>query len=166
MALVRRKFPRDKDAAQSADTSAYCQARAKIPLDVLDKINTHWVERMQNHIPHGALWHGRHVQLVDGTGVSMPDTPVNQARWPQSKNCEPGLRLPRDESCRHLQLSSPGHLSKPLMATAAPTKPSFSKPSKSTLKKGDLLVCDRGFCSFGAIATLLAKRSGLAHAPA
>jgi len=94
MALWRRRFPRENDSAMSADTSAYCQARAKIPLDVMDKINAHLVDRIQSHIPHDQLWYGRHVKLVDGTGLSLPDTPANQAHWPQSKSQQPGCGFP------------------------------------------------------------------------
>ncbi len=44
-------------------TAAYCKARAKIPLDLLEKINAHLVDRIQGHIPNQALWHGRHIKL-------------------------------------------------------------------------------------------------------
>jgi hypothetical protein len=78
----------------SGDTSAYCQARAKLPVAVLEQINNHLAERMEANIPDGGLWHGRHVRVVDGTGVSMPDTPANQARWPQTKSQKPGCGFP------------------------------------------------------------------------
>jgi hypothetical protein len=40
------------------------------------------------------LWHGRHVHLVDGTTVSMPDTPENQQEYPQPPQQEKGLGFP------------------------------------------------------------------------
>ena len=43
MAFARRKFPHDKGIPMSPDTSAYCQARAKIPLEAMYQINTHLV---------------------------------------------------------------------------------------------------------------------------
>ena len=89
-----RKVPPQKEARMSARTTSYCKARAKIPLDVLDGIQAHLVDRIQTRIPHNALWHGRHVKLVDGTGISMPDTPENQASWPQSKGQKPGCGFP------------------------------------------------------------------------
>ena len=94
MAFLRRKAPRDQTGSMSPDTSAYCQARAKIPLQVIDQISAHLVERMQKNIPAGGLWHGRRVKLVDGTGVSMPDTAANQGRWPQSTSQKPGCGFP------------------------------------------------------------------------
>lgn len=94
MAYRRRKTPGAKKGEMSPNTAAYCTARAKIPLKVIDQIGEHLVERMQKNIPHGGLWHGRHVKLVDGTGVSMPDTPENQKRWPQSSSQKPGCGFP------------------------------------------------------------------------
>jgi hypothetical protein len=39
-------------------------------------------------------WKGRKVKVVDGTTVSMPDTPANQAAYPQNPNQAPGLGFP------------------------------------------------------------------------
>ena len=39
-------------------------------------------------------WKGRSVQLVDGTTVSMPDTPSNQKAFPQARTQKPGLGFP------------------------------------------------------------------------
>jgi len=44
--------------------------------------------------PQEWLWQGRHVKLVDGTTVSMPDTAENQARFPQHGQQEPGVGFP------------------------------------------------------------------------
>ena len=40
------------------------------------------------------LWKGRRVYLFDGTTVTMPDTPENQAAYPQVYNQEPGTGFP------------------------------------------------------------------------
>src|SRR5204863_381671 len=40
------------------------------------------------------LWRGRTVKLVDGTGLSMPDTQENQARYPQPSTQAPGVGFP------------------------------------------------------------------------
>lgn len=40
------------------------------------------------------LWRGRCVKLVDGTGISMPDTQENQAVYPQPSTQAPGVRFP------------------------------------------------------------------------
>jgi hypothetical protein len=40
------------------------------------------------------LWHGLNVVLADGTTVLMPDTPKNQAVFPQQSHQKPGLGFP------------------------------------------------------------------------
>jgi len=48
----------------------------------------------EQEAPSQWLWHGRHVKLVDGTTVSMPDTNANQAKYPQQTSQEEGLGFP------------------------------------------------------------------------
>ncbi len=55
---------------------------------------------------------GRAVKIVDGTGISMPDTPANQALWPQSSEQEAGCGFPAMKLVRALfprQRSPAGH---------------------------------------------------------
>ena len=156
MAFVRRKYPHEKSGVMSPDSSAYCQARSKIPLEVMDEISTHLVERMQRNIPDDALWHGSHVKLVDGTSVSMPDTPANQARWPQSSSQEPGCGFPLMNLVAIFCLSS-GALIKALGGDRHTHETMLFKKLWSVLQKGDLLVADRGYCSFATFANLLAR---------
>ena len=156
MAFVRRQFPREEIGTMSPDTSAYCQARAKIPLDVIDDINTHLVARMQKNIPRGELWHGRHVKLVDGTGISMPDTPANQARWPQSSSQKPGCGFPAMNLVALFCLVT-GALIKAVYDDRLTHESKLFQRLWSFLEKGDVVVTDRGFCSFGSFANLLAR---------
>lgn len=156
MAFVRRKCPSEKGTPMSPDTSAYCQARSKIPLHVMDQINTHLVDRMQTHIPHGKLWHGRLVWLADGTGLSMPDTPANQAQWPQSKSQKPGCGFPAMNLVGIFCLLT-GALAKAAHSDRHTHESKLFQTLWDTFKKGDLVVTDRGFCSFGSFAGLLAR---------
>ncbi len=60
-------------------TSAYCQARARLAiarLRTLFEAIGLWIERRRGS--EETLLHGRVVRLIDGTGVSMPDTPANR----------------------------------------------------------------------------------------
>jgi hypothetical protein len=156
MAYWRRKLPPDKEAVMSSDTSAYCQARAKLPLDTLDKIHDHLAERLQTHIPTHQLWHGRRVKIVDGTGISMPDTPANQARWPQSKSQKPGCGFPSMSLVGIFCLLS-GALIKAATGDRHCHETALFRSLWDVLNHGDLLLADRGFCSFAAFAGLLAR---------
>ena len=78
----------------SPDTSAYCQARARLPDSILERIHRHVSDRMEANVPSNSLWRGRPVKVVDGTGLSMPDTASNQAAYPQSLSQKPGCGFP------------------------------------------------------------------------
>jgi hypothetical protein len=151
----KRKVEEKKEADMSGDTSAYCQARAKLPVAVLEQINNHLAERMEANIPDGGLWHGRHVRVVDGTGVSMPDTPANQARWPQTKSQKPGCGFPMMNLVGVFCLLT-GALVKAAQGDRHTHETKLFRGLWSMLRRGDVVLADRGFCSFGAIAGLLA----------
>ena len=156
MALVRRKLPSEKGSPMSPDTSAFCQARAKIPLKTMDQINTHLLDRMQAHIPHGKRWHGRLVWLADGTGLSMPDTPANQSCWPQSKSQKPGCGFPAMNLVGIFCLLT-GALAKAAYGDRHAHESKLFQNLWDTFKRGDLVVTDRGFCSFAAVAGLFLR---------
>ena len=156
MAHVCLRFPNKKSKSMSPDTSAYCQARAKIPLEVMDKINEHLLDRLQTRIPLNGLWHGRHVRIVDGTGISMPDTKANQESWPQSKAQKTGCGFPLMNLVGIFCLHT-GALMKSACSDRHTHESKLFKNIWDTLKSGDLLLADRGFCSFAAFAGLLAR---------
>ena len=64
----------------SSDTSGYCQARARLDEAVLQQIGTQVAEQLERQVTNEQLWLGRRVKIVDGTGLSMPDTAANQLR--------------------------------------------------------------------------------------
>lgn len=115
------------------------------------------MQRLQSRIPSKSLWHGRHVRLVDGTGISMPDTPENQARWPQSKGQKRGYGFPCINLVGVFCLLS-GTLSKAASADRSTHESKLFRTLWEVFQPGDLIVGDRGFCSFGAVAGLLARK--------
>lgn len=82
----------------SSSTSAYCQARIKLDQESLKQILNHTSVRVQKMVNTGRL-NGRRVIVVDGTGVSMPDTVENQAVWPQQVSQKPGCGFPQAALC-------------------------------------------------------------------
>lgn len=78
----------------SANTAAYCKARARLPEDSIKSLTKEHGQLLENKAPKQWLWRDRHVKLVDGSTVSMPDTKENQAIYPQSKSQKPGLGFP------------------------------------------------------------------------
>ena len=53
------------------------------------------VDKNTRHvIPEKWLFGRRHAKLIDGFTATMPDTPENQAAFPQSRRQKPGVGFP------------------------------------------------------------------------
>ncbi len=78
----------------STHTGAYCRARQRLPVEMVSTLVRKSGQLMAETTPDAWQWRGRPVRLVDGTTVSMPDTPANQASYPQSRSQKPGLGNP------------------------------------------------------------------------
>ncbi len=78
----------------SLNTSAYCQARQRLPQKLVDRLYRHVGQSLEARLPLEWRWRHRRVVLFDGTTVSMPDTPDNQRGFPQSPEQKPGLGFP------------------------------------------------------------------------
>ena len=142
------------------NTGAYCRARAKIPTRVIRGLATRTADRAERRLPEAWLWRGRHVQLVDGFTVSLPDTPANQKAYPQAKTQKPGVGFPIARCVVLLSLATG-------MAADLEIGPYAGKESGETallrallgrLHDGDVVLADRHYCSYFMIALLLALR--------
>lgn len=78
----------------SSDSSAYCQARARLPEELLQKLFGKVAQDLEEKVTTEYLWCGRHVKVIDGSTVSMPDTVENQKAYPQTKSQKPGCGFP------------------------------------------------------------------------
>jgi hypothetical protein len=78
----------------SAQTGAYCQARARLPEKFFSGVACSVGRALDDKAKPDWLWKGRRVYLFDGTTVTMPDTLENQAAYPQVYNQKPGLGFP------------------------------------------------------------------------
>jgi hypothetical protein len=80
--------------ACSPNTASYCNARARIPTAVLRCLTRRTAQQLQACLPDGWKWNGRSVFIADGSHVWMPDTPENQAVYPQPVVQQPGIGFP------------------------------------------------------------------------
>ena len=70
----------------STDTGGYCQARKRLPLALLMRLARDTGRELHQQAPHEWRIAGRSVKLVDGSTVSMPDTPDNVAAFGKPRN--------------------------------------------------------------------------------
>jgi hypothetical protein len=130
---------------------AFCIARGKLPLTLL----RHLLQRIGEMA--GATdgrWKGHRLWHMDGTGISMPDTPALQKRFGQSGQQKPGCGFPTshvlclfDAASGLLHDCIPSPLRTHDMADAGRLHPH--------LGPGDILIADRAFESFVHLAMLI-----------
>src|SRR5436305_8041830 len=78
----------------SLATGGYCRARQRLPEALLPRLVRDLARGLQERAPIDWHYHGRPVVNVDGTCVSMPDTPANQKAYPQHFRQKPGCGFP------------------------------------------------------------------------
>ena len=102
------------------------------------------------------LWHGHRVLLLDGSGLSMPDTPELQAAFGQPGGRRPGCGFP----VAHLLAlfdHADGYLVETHLAPLRTHDLAHAPTMHDAMQAGDLLLADRAFGSFAHLA-LLQKR--------
>jgi hypothetical protein len=90
----------------SPNTASYCNARARLPAAVLRTLAKRTAQQLQDGLPEGWKWNGRDVFIADGSHVSMPDTPQNQAGYPQPVVQQDGIGFPLARVAVLLSLAS------------------------------------------------------------
>ncbi len=81
----------------STNTSAYCQARLRLPVDMVSGLVRKTGKLISEKSAQEWLWFGRRVRLVDGTTVTLPDTKANQEKYPQQTAQKVGLGFPKKQ---------------------------------------------------------------------
>ncbi len=138
----------------SPNTAAYCKARAKLCPGELKQANRRLVNKIEKACPW--LWHGRRVTVVDGSGLSMPDTPENQSAWPQSKRTKPGCGFPVMRVCALFSLAT-GAMAGLAHGSLQVHERTLYRTLWRLLRKGDVVLGDRGFCAFADFYLLSQK---------
>ncbi|MDX8405347.1 MAG: IS4 family transposase, partial [Mariprofundus sp.] len=130
----------------SSSTAAYCKARQKLDQTCLESILKHTTADIQSATNPDCM-HGRRVIVVDGTGISMPDTEENQEIWPQQKNQKPGCGFPQAAICACFNLHTGTLLSHEIGNKKSHELPMLRK-QWDAFQPGDIFLGDKGFCSY------------------
>src|SRR5262245_47819437 len=91
--LIAHRLARGQSPC-SAETGAYCQARKRLPESFFADVARQTGRSLDGEADPRWLWKRRHVYVYDGSSVTMPDTPANQAEYPQPVAQKPGLGFP------------------------------------------------------------------------
>lgn len=142
---------------RSFTPSAYCQARSRLPLAVLQALLARVADALRPLIGGEDMrWKGHRTFFIDGSGVSMPDTPALQDAFGQPTNQTPGCGFP---VARVLALfhAGTGLLLKLLTAPLRSHEVAQAALTHDALGPGDVLVGDRSFGTFAHLAVLIRR---------
>lgn len=136
--------------ASSSGTSAYCQARQRLPADILPRLRCALAARADRV---RELWRGLCVKVIDGTGVSLPDTRKNQHAYPQPGGQKPGCGFPLLKMVGVFSLAT-GALLDYAKGNKHQHELGLLHRLLDTFKPGDLALADRGFSTYTLMALL------------
>lgn len=137
-------------------TSAYCQARKRLPVETLQRLR---VAMSAAGETTAALWHDLRPKVIDGTTVKLADTPKNQRAYPQSRSQKPGCGFPLLRLLGVFSLST-GVLLDYAKGNKHQHELRLLWKLLDQFKRGDLAVADRGFCTYVLLALLLLRGVG------
>lgn len=142
----------------SVDTGAYCRARQRLPVEMVKALTRESGRLLSAKALPGWRWHGRAVKLVDGSTISMPDTPQNQACYPQPDTQAAGVGFPLARVLAVICLSTGAVLE----AAAGPyagtghSELGLLQSLGEAFNAGDVMLADSFYCNYFIIATLQA----------
>jgi hypothetical protein len=141
----------------SLNSGPYCKARARLPLGLIKRLGCEVAARLSAQQPRAWRWRGREVKLIDGTTVSMPDTPANQASFPQIHEQRPGLGFPLARVVAIVSLSTGAVLewaSGPCEGKRS-GEPALLRRLVEKLQRGDVVIADRCYAGYFMVAALM-----------
>jgi len=144
-------------SSQSLRTGGYCRACGRLPLSLVQTLPREGALALSQGAPAAWGWRGRRVKLLDGTGISMPDTADNWARFPQPSCQAVGVGFPLARMCALTCLGS-GAL---LDAAVGPHRGSghseldLARSLLPALRAGDLLLADALYANYFLFAHLI-----------
>ena len=143
----------------SENTGAYCQARAKRPVALRSRLATRVGDELERQAGEDWQWKGRRVRLGDGTTVSGPGTPENQAEYPQPNTQKQGLGFPMIRLVVLLGFAT-GVLVGGAIGPGSGNEVgemALLRELRDRFQPGDVYVADRAYCSYRLIAALQAR---------
>jgi hypothetical protein len=112
--------------------------------------------QVEGRAPDAWRWRGKRGPLADGTGGSLPDTPENQKAYPQGGGQRPGLGFPAMRLVVLLAFAGAclvGCATGPRKGTGS-GETALLRSLVEEILPGDVVVADRYYCSYGAVALL------------
>lgn len=144
---------RRKQKTPSTRTGAYCKARQRLSERLFESLLACSATELEAQARPEDWWCGKRVRAVDGTGISMPDTPANQQAYPQPSSQAPGCGFPVLRLVVLVSLITGAVLAQALGPLSDSEMVLFRR-LLDELGRDDLVLGDRYYGNFWAAATL------------
>jgi hypothetical protein len=138
----------------SSETTAYCKARKRLPIEDLNSIHESVVNKVQGRVRDEQRWMGHDIKVMDGTGITLADTPLNQKDFPQPSSQLPGCGFPVMKMVACFCLSS-GALLKWVETSLKSHESRILQQFLGFFGSNDVVLTDRGFTSYSNIGLLM-----------
>jgi len=144
------------------NAAAYCKARMRLPLAVLQELLTRSSATLGEALTKEAgrdrtCWHGHRTLLTDGTATIAPDTKALRKVFPQQATQAKGCAYPAPRVLGLFDAIT-GLVVQFMAFSLLVNEHSRIWQLHPLLAAGDLLVGDCGFCSFAHVALLWERK--------
>ncbi len=140
----------------SADPSAYCQARKRVPQSVYAHALQTVGQTLEAQVSAAHRWCGRRVWVVDGSSCSMPDTPALQEAFGQPDRQKKGCGFPVARLVAMFCWAS-GAVLEVAIGAYRSAELSLWHQLWGPLQAGDVVVGDRFYGAYAELAQLAAR---------
>jgi hypothetical protein len=136
----------------SEEDGAYCRAKARLPLSEFPKGLAATAQAADQLAPPLTTLQGRPLKVIDGSAVTLPDTPKNRRAYPPIQ-CPDIPSFPMMRIVVFFSLLS-GAISALAQGSLSVSELSLFSLLSSQLVPGDILLGDRGFGCYPLVAWL------------
>lgn len=150
---VQALFALENAGAVDEATGAYCQARSKLPLALLERAFRATAHNAEQKVASANALEGRPVKVLDGSSSRLADTPLNRESYPPPKSLNPGCGFPLIKIVVLFSLAT-GALLARATGNQSMHEIRICEALRAFFVKGDIIVADRAYALFPVIAWL------------
>lgn len=143
-ALLTQLAARGETDLPSGDASAYCQARIRLPGQAITHMIGRVADQMRDLVDAESGWLGHRVWVIDGSSISMPDTPELQSAFPQPEGQARGCGFPVAQMVA-LFCWTTGALLELVLDDIRPHELNLVRRLYDRFRPGDIVLADRAY---------------------
>lgn len=150
---VQALFALDHGPSVDEATGAYCQARAKLPLSLLEKALEAVTCSTELKIRSTKILQGRPLKVLDGSNARLSDTPANRKQFPPPNSLPSGAGFPLLKIVVLFSLASGAILAR-ATGNQHMHEARLCEKLRRCFHELDVIVADRAYAIFSVVAWL------------